>query len=793
MIGRAPRSYLYYSMLRIGLVDDSVSPVKALVRTHDDLAVMERIESSEIIVLPLILFQNILYYYLSLIINPPIEICVKTRSLFCGNSVCRCRFVKGKEGIQSKNQHTLCFTMISHCKPILLHPTSTSSTMESSFCREKDQRQPCFRSKSLRNTTTTTTTTTTTNNNNTATRRRRTTEWSCDGTRRTRRSSFPNIQWSTQQIVLLSCLVLSVLLCNDSSRIAEAFPLRHSSIRHSNSFLPIVSGLSPKDTRRQTIAITVQQQFQEILGGRRTRRKHHEQLFSASASSASLDGEGGDKTSSKNNNNPKKEPVRYRWTSQTLALALPALIGMLADPLLSMMDTAYVGNLGSSTELAALGACTSIFHLAFNAFRATTAATTSLVGNAETEVEKREIIRISLSLGLVMGVVVGTFLRVLGPWCLAAMGVHGKSPLFTPALSYLRTRSLAAPAVLAITVAEGAFRGYGNTRIPLLASATAALVNLVLDPILMLPPLSRGVQGAAAATAAAQAGALCVYLWFLRKRKMLPQPAKVDESTNSDASTNTKKAAKTGRVIKTILGANLAMVCKQGSLLLAWAYATAKATRIGQAHVAAHQVALSCWLVFALLQDGAGVASQVLLTRVLSNKNKNNENVDDASANSDNSHEKLVSLVKYMLKVAVVQGLVVTGGFLLVTPYLPGWFVPDDAIVRGHLTRLLPHVAGQQLLVSLTLVLESLAVGGKQFKTLAAGTALSTILSVTQIQSATTVVGVWSKGIVGLFVGRLLTAMIGTWKVLRESRRRRDTEAMNTNSNSKQKHDGGGK
>jgi hypothetical protein len=81
-------------------------------------------------------------------------------------------------------------------------------------------------------------------------------------------------------------------------------------------------------------------------------------------------------------------------------------------------------------------------------------------------------------------------------------------------------------------------------------------------------------------------------------------------------------------------------------------------------------------------------------------------------------------------------------------------------------------VAGQQLLVSLTLVLESLAVGGKQFRLLAVGTALSTIFSVVQIQKATTVVGVWSRGIVGLFAGRLVTAVIGTVRVLVQSKNR---------------------
>ena len=153
----------------------------------------------------------------------------------------------------------------------------------------------------------------------------------------------------------------------------------------------------------------------------------------------------------------------YQWTKKTASLALPALIGMLADPLLSLMDTAYVGRLGSARELAALGACTSIFHLAFNAFRATTSATTSLVGNADTEADRRQIVQISLTLGIVLGIVVMTFLQSFGPWCLSTMGISAGSPLFSPAIAYLGTRSWAAPAVLIITVAEGAFVSTGHS------------------------------------------------------------------------------------------------------------------------------------------------------------------------------------------------------------------------------------------------------------------------------------------------------------------------------------------
>ena len=161
--------------------------------------------------------------------------------------------------------------------------------------------------------------------------------------------------------------------------------------------------------------------------------------------------------------NDDDDNSNYQWTKKTASLALPALIGMLADPLLSLMDTAYVGRLGSARELAALGACTSIFHLAFNAFRATTSATTSLVGNADTEADRRQIVQISLTLGIVLGIVVMTFLQSFGPWCLSTMGISAGSPLFSPAIAYLGTRSWAAPAVLIITVAEGAFVSTGHS------------------------------------------------------------------------------------------------------------------------------------------------------------------------------------------------------------------------------------------------------------------------------------------------------------------------------------------
>jgi MATE family multidrug resistance protein len=410
------------------------------------------------------------------------------------------------------------------------------------------------------------------------------------------------------------------------------------------------------------------------------------------------------------------------------------------------MDTAFVGRVGA-IELASLGACTSIFHLAFHAFRATTTATTSLVSSAlqSSPEEAKEVTQLSLSLGIVMGFSVLIGLRATGTWCLGTMGISQTSPLFPPAHAYLNTRLWAAPPVLGIVVAEGAFRGYANTRIPLIASCVAALINLVLDPILMFP-LGLGVTGAAAATALSQFGAAAVYAFFLNKKKMLPSRRKKIVRGSKKATTTT--SFNRIQVIRTILGANIAMFAKQGSLLLAWAYATSKATRLGAAHVAAHQVALSFWLVFALLLDGAAVSAQVLMSKSTANLNK------------------IRSLSKYMTKFAVAQGVASTMLISILGTFVPELFT-KDVVIQRFLHQLMPHLAAQQVLISLTFVLESMAAGANQFNLLAAGTTLSTLLSVLLLKGATDVTSIWSRGIVTLFLGRFLTSVVAVMRVNR--------------------------
>lgn len=417
-----------------------------------------------------------------------------------------------------------------------------------------------------------------------------------------------------------------------------------------------------------------------------------------------------------------------------------------------MVDTAFVGQSASgAVDLAALGVCTSIFHMAFTVFRASTIATTSLVGSAGTPEEKRQITKISLGFAGVMGTLVLLALRLGGGHMLTLMGVSPNSPMYESACSYLFTRCWAAPAVVGIVVAEGAFRGNGDNKTPLIAASVAAVLNLVLDPLLMFT-FGMGIKGAAAATAYSQLGAAALYIWCLSKRRLLPQAQ--DRGYKIDV----------GGVVKSIIGANAAMLTKNFSMLVFYTAATSVATRIGAAHVATHQVCLSLFWLVTMWLDSGGVSAQLLLSRTI--------------GEGDN-REKVRSLTKYMLKFALAQGMAFSALVFGVGKFVPGAFTQDPTIAR-YITQCLPHLAMQQIIVSLCLVLEGLAVGGNQFRFMASGTAVATAVGLSKMFRATSVLDIWANAVNTFFGIRLINGIIGVVRVHRGLENTKATTAVQT-------------
>ncbi|MEX1038712.1 MAG: MATE family efflux transporter [Acidimicrobiia bacterium] len=280
-----------------------------------------------------------------------------------------------------------------------------------------------------------------------------------------------------------------------------------------------------------------------------------------------------------------------------LRLAVPALGALAIDPLLTLADTAFVARLGV-TQLAALGVDTAILGFAFFGFNFLAYVTTPLVaqalGRGDSEGAKKWV-GDALVLAVGLGVLVSLALVVLAPLFVGLMGADAS--VSGPAVDYLRIRAIATPAVLIVLAGHGAFRGYHDTRSPLLVAAVVNGVNLVLDPILIFGA-GWGLQGAAIATVIAQWMGAAIFIRMLSRREMLARHESIRASLPSLLA----------------LGRNGILVSmRTAAILIALTVAAGKATRLGAEQIAAHQIVVQVWLLASMAADAFAIAGQVMV------------------------------------------------------------------------------------------------------------------------------------------------------------------------------------
>ncbi len=411
-----------------------------------------------------------------------------------------------------------------------------------------------------------------------------------------------------------------------------------------------------------------------------------------------------------------------------LDLAVPALAGLAAGPLVSLVDTAFVGQLGR-VPLGALGVNTSIFSMTFVVFNFLAYGTTPRVGRALGNDDRDEAGRVvvrALVLAVGVGVVALVALQAFARPILLAMGASEE--LMAPALSYLRIRALAGPAVLLITASHGAFRGYQDTRTPMVVTLGFNVVNGGLDPVLIFV-FDWGLAGAAAATAVGQwVGALTFLYLLLHARR-----DELGITLRGPSPHTLVPFLKVGRDL----------FLRTASLVGTMTLATAMAARVGVTAVAAHQVAAQLWTFLALLVDALAVAAQALVSKHLG--------ADDP----ESAREVANRLVQWGLAVGIVLGL----GFWALRPVLPSFFTDDPDTVAALLDVYL-FVVVLQPLNGLVFVGDGIYMGAEAFPYLAKamiGTALAAAVVLLLVSPmGWGLVGVW-WGIATLMVGRILT------------------------------------
>ena len=344
--------------------------------------------------------------------------------------------------------------------------------------------------------------------------------------------------------------------------------------------------------------------------------------------------------------------LRSGYDREIAVLALPALGALIADPLLSLVDTAFVGRLGEDA-LGALGVASAAFAVAFYVLTFVEYGTTSMVARAVGAGDRQHAGRSSVTAFLLGGAaglaVTALLLLATGP-ILDLMGAEGEVRRL--AAIYLRIRAWAAPGLMAVRTGHGVYRGFQDTRTPLLVSLGINGVNLVLDPILIFGA-GMGIAGAAWGTLIAQWLGALVFLGlvFGRHRERL----------------GIVGARPRFREARAFLRVARDLIIRAGGLMAVFTLASAIATRVSDTSIAAHQVVFTLWLFLALALDALAIAAQAMVGRYLGGG-------DDATVRR---------VADRLLAIGVLLGFGLSVVLIALQPVLPGWFSSDPAVIES--------------------------------------------------------------------------------------------------------------
>ncbi|MDV2978130.1 UNVERIFIED_CONTAM: MATE family efflux transporter [Actinomycetes bacterium ARC8] len=362
---------------------------------------------------------------------------------------------------------------------------------------------------------------------------------------------------------------------------------------------------------------------------------------------------------------------------QILALAVPALGALIAEPLFLMADSAIVGHLGVA-ELAGAALGTTVLHTAVGLMIFLAYATTPAVARALGAGDPGKAMAAGRD-GMWFAVVLGLVLSLAGYFgagrLVRLMGGEGATAQF--AVDYINYSMPGLTAMLLVLAATGVLRGMQDTKTPLVVATVGFGLNIVLNFILVYWA-DMSVAGAALGTSIAQWMMALVYLWMIFPR-IRAQGISLAPSWSGFIST--------GQVGSWLMLRNLSM---RAALLLT----VLVATNAGTQTLAAHQLVFTIFSFLAFALDALAIAAQALIGQELGR--------GDA--------EQVRKLTGIMSRWGIYFG-VATGILLFATSWVFPMMFTQDEQIRQLTTIGLWVLALSQPLCGLVFVLDGVLIG----------------------------------------------------------------------------------
>ena len=333
----------------------------------------------------------------------------------------------------------------------------------------------------------------------------------------------------------------------------------------------------------------------------------------------------------------KSYPVNIS-KKQIFVLSIPVFFSNLAIPLVGMVDTGLMGNMGETRYLAAASIATSVMTMIIWSFGFLRMGTVGLVAQSFGKSDYREIVRILLR-NFIIALVVAFLIIFLKPVILNLINFFFLVSIDTQDLinTYLSVRVFSIPAEFTIYILIGFYLGIQKTKISSSLIVILSILNIVLSSFFVLS-MNLDILGVALGTLLASyltaiLFLLYTYKFIIKKFKIIP---------------TFKKLLIQSKLIK-LLNINFDIFIRTLFLTFSFLWITFLGSKLGEDYLAVNTILLQFVILAAFFLDAYAFSTEGIVGFLIGRKNE----------------KSFVSVVKNSIQISFFTGLIISFIYLI--------------------------------------------------------------------------------------------------------------------------------
>ena len=306
--------------------------------------------------------------------------------------------------------------------------------------------------------------------------------------------------------------------------------------------------------------------------------------------------------------------MRKSSISYIFKLSIPIFFANLAIPLVAIIDTSLMGNLGNISYLSATSVAANLFSMIFWSFGFLRMGTVGMVSQANGAQNHYEIVNIvlrNLLFVIILSITLIIFQNLILKISLNIFELNNETIIFFK--NYFKIRIYSAPGELTLYIITGLFVGLQKTKISSIAVGFFSILNIILS-VILVTKFNLNIKGVAYGTLFSGIISSTVFLFytFFYLNKIAKINFKIIEIINLNK-------------LKEIFNINFNIFIRTILLTFSFLWFTYLGSKIGEEYIAANAILINLVFLSAFILDAYAFSTEGIIGFSIGKKNKTEE------------------------------------------------------------------------------------------------------------------------------------------------------------------------